>query len=566
MNIIEIVLFVTAVVGVIGFGIYQGRKATDDSAGMASGYFLAGRHLTWYLVGFSLIAANISTEQFVGMSGQAAGSLGMAIASYEWMAAVTLVAVAFIFLPKFLKTGIYTVPEFLEYRFDPVSRVVMAIATLAILLGGPIASVIYAGALVISEYYPSVPILGNLVACCWLIGLLSAAYVFVGGLKACAWTDLIWGASLIVGGAIVAYLAFDALGMADPASLVKTATLKDVTVDELASAGSWERFQLLNAGTAEEGGKLHMVRPLSDTDIPWSALIVGLWIPNFFYWGFNQYIIQRALGARTLAEGQQGIIFASSLKLIIPFVIVIPGIVAFNLYYEQMALEGGGYAYDTAFPTLLRNLVKPFPWISWFVLAALFGAIVSSLASMLNSASTVATMDLWRKISPNASDENLIRTGRILVIAFVIIATLIAPHLGQFNAIFKYIQEIQGFISPGIIAIFAFGMLVPKAPRFLGWSALLLNAVLYGALKFFLADMIAGAGFWYAHEIAFLDRMAICLFVVCAYCGIMTLLKPLPSPVVLPVNEDMDMTSSPKVKMLGYGVVAATVVLYIIFW
>ena len=217
MNTIEIVLFLTAVVGVIGFGIYQGRQALDDSAGKVSGYFLAGRHLTWYLVGFSLIAANISTEQFVGMSGQAAGSLGMAIASYEWMAAVTLVAVAFVFLPKFLKTGIYTVPEFLEYRFDPVSRVVMAIATLSILLGGPIASVIYAGALVISEYYLSVPILGNLVACCWLIGLLSAAYVFLGGLKACAWTDLIWGASLIVGGAIVAYLAFDALGMADPA-------------------------------------------------------------------------------------------------------------------------------------------------------------------------------------------------------------------------------------------------------------------------------------------------------------------------------------------------------------
>ena len=566
MNIIEIVLFVTAVVGVIGFGIYQGRQASDDKIGKASGYFLAGRHLTWYLVGFSLIAANISTEQFVGMSGQAAGSLGMAIASYEWMAAVTLVAVAFIFLPKFLKTGIYTIPEFLEYRFDPISRVVMAIVTLAILLGGPIASVIYAGALVISEYYQSIPVLGNLVACCWLIGMLSAAYVFVGGLKACAWTDLIWGASLIVGGAIVAYLAFDALGMADPVSLLKTATLKDVTVDELADAGSWERFQLLNAGAAAQGGKLHMIRPLSDNDIPWSALLVGLWIPNFFYWGFNQYIIQRALGSRTLAEGQQGIIFASFLKLIIPFVIVIPGILAFNLYYDQMALPGGGYAYDTAFPTLLRNLVKPFPWVSWFVLAALFGAIVSSLASMLNSASTVATMDLWRKISPNASDDNLIRTGRIFVIVFVIIATLIAPHLGQFNAIFKYIQEIQGFISPGIIAIFAFGMLVPKAPRFLGWSALFLNAVLYGALKFFLADMIASAGLWYADEIAFLDRMAICLFVVCVYCGIMTLLKPLPASVVLPVNEDMDMTSSPKVKILGYGVIIATVVLYIIFW
>ena len=435
MNTIEILLFVIAVVGVIGFGVYQGRNATDDSAGAASGYFLAGRHLSWYLVGFSLIAANISTEQFVGMSGKAADWLGMAIASYEWMAAVTLVVVAFVFLPKFLKTGIYTIPEFLEYRYDAFSRTVMAIATLLILVGVPTASVIYAGALVISGYYPDVPLLGSLIGCCWLIAILAAGYVFIGGLKACAWTDLIWGASLIVGGAIVAYLAFDALGTADPATLVKTATLKEVTTEELASAGSWERFQLLNAGSAEEGGKLHMVRPLSDPEIPWSALILGLWLPNFFYWGFNQYIMQRALGSKSLAEGQKGIVFAAFLKLLIPFVIVIPGILAFNLYYEQLALANGGYNYDAAFPTLLRNLIKPYPWISWFVLAAMFGAIVSSLASMLNSASTIATMDIFRKIFPKVEDAKLPLVGRGFVVLFVIIAAFIAPHLSKMGAI-----------------------------------------------------------------------------------------------------------------------------------
>ncbi len=568
MNTLEILLFVLAVAGVISFGIWQGRSAVTDTRGAASGYFLAGRHLSWYLVGFSLIAANISTEQFVGMSGQAANWLGMAIASYEWFAAVTLIFVAFVFLPKFLKTGIYTVPEFLEYRFDPFSRLVMAGATLLILVGVPTAAVIYSGAKVISGYYPDVPILGNLTAACWLIAILAAGYVFVGGLKACAWTDLIWGASLIIGGAIVAWLAFDALAAADAGQLAKTATLKGVDVNALREAGAWERFTLLNAGSAEEGGKLHMVRPLSDSDIPWSALIVGLWIPNFFYWGFNQYIVQRTLGSKSLAEGQKGIIFAAFLKLLIPFIVVIPGILAFNLYYEQMALANGGYDYDAAFPTLLRNLIKPYPWISWFVLAAIFGAIVSSLASMLNSASTIATMDLVRKLLPSTPEEKLPTWGRIFVVIFVVIAAVIAPSLGsdKFGGIFKFIQEFQGFISPGIIAIFIFGLLVPRAPRFLGWSGILLNVFLYGLFKWWLGPVIADAGLWFSDEISFLDRMAICCVLVCLYCTVMTILKPLSKPVELPVNEDMDMTPSPVVKMIGYAVIALTVLLYIVFW
>ncbi len=567
MNTVEILLFIFAVTGVISFGIWQGRSATTDRSGAASGYFLAGRHLSWYLVGFSLIAANISTEQFVGMSGKAADWLGMAIASYEWFAAITLVFVAFVFLPKFLRTGIYTVPEFLEYRFDPFSRFVMAFATLLILVGVPTASVIFSGAKVISGYYPDVFILGNLTAACWLIAILAAGYVFVGGLKACAWTDLIWGASLIVGGGIVAYLAMSALASADATSLVKTASLKEVDVSQLKDAGAWERFTLLNGGSAAEGGKLHMVRPLSDAEIPWSALIIGLWIPNFFYWGFNQYIVQRTLGSKSLAEGQKGIIFAAFLKLLIPFIVVIPGILAFNLYYEQLALANGSYDYDAAFPTLLRNLIKPYPWISWFVLAAIFGAIVSSLASMLNSASTIATMDIVRKIAPHTQEEKLPWYGRGFVVVFVAIAAFIAPSLGNpgFGGIFTFIQEFQGFISPGVIAIFIFGLLVPKAPRFLGWSGIVLNAVLYGAIKWWLGDVIVNAGLWFSDEISFLDRMAICCFLVCVYCLVMTLLKPLPEPIELPVNEEMDMTPSPGVKMFGYGVIGLTILLYIIF-
>jgi SSS family solute:Na+ symporter len=192
MNIVlELSLFSIAVIGVIAFGIWKARDEISAEDAGASGYFLAGRGLTWWLVGFSLIAANISTEQFVGMSGSAANWLGMAVASYEWMAAVTLVLVAFFFLPRFLRTGIYTIPEFLEYRFGLSARIVMALLTIFVLVVIPTASVIFSGAKFISGYYAGTPILGDLVAGCWLIGILSAAYVFAGGLKACAWTDLI---------------------------------------------------------------------------------------------------------------------------------------------------------------------------------------------------------------------------------------------------------------------------------------------------------------------------------------------------------------------------------------
>ena len=356
MGTLDIVLFLVAVVGVIAFGIRQGNKETagETQSGGAAGYFLAGRGLTWWLVGFSLIAANISTEQFVGMSGQAADWLGMAIASYEWMAAVTLVVTAFVFLPKLLRCGIYTIPEFLEYRYGVFSRSVMAVSTLIILVGVPTASVIYSGAKVVSVFFHDISVagldLGSITVGCWIIGGSAAIYVFVGGLKACAWTDLIWGAALIVGGGVVMWLAFGAMKDADPNELILTkVNNSSATVEDIRNAGAYERFVLLNdgkdheavavAGENLEGGKLHMKRPITDPAIPWTALMLGLWIPNFFYWGLNQYIVQRTLGSKSLAEGQKGIIFAAALKLVIPFIVVIPGILCFNLYRVDLAGE-----------------------------------------------------------------------------------------------------------------------------------------------------------------------------------------------------------------------------------
>lgn len=657
MNSIEIILFVVAVVGVIALGIWKSRDEVTSETG-ASDYFLAGRGLTWWLVGFSLIAANISTEQFVGMSGSSANWLGMAIASYEWIAAVTLVFVAFWFLPRFLKAGLYTIPEFLEYRFNGVARLAMAIPAIVTLVFVATSSVIYSGAKFISEYYNDVPVLNSLTAMCWLIAGFSALYVFVGGLKACAWTDLIWGAALILGGVVVLWFAMAELAERPASELILTKVVNSgATVEDLEKAGAWERLALLNDGKNGEaavsnganlsGGKMHMVRPKEDSDIPWTALLIGLWIPNLFYWGLNQYIVQRTLGSKSLAEGQKGIVFAAFLKLIIPFVVVIPGILAFNLFSNDLhdgALKGNralvakhgdsvlyqvdadyvklypaeaakvleanlkiiggsaslpagatpeltakvindlagsgaqkdkalvpvgtlkGYDYDSAFPVLVRNLIKPYPLISWFVLAALCGAVISSLASMLNSASTIATMDLYSKFTGVTDSAKLVSLGRVFVVIFVILAALVAPSLSNFSSIFSYIQEFQGFISPGILAVFIFGFFSPRTPRWFGVVGIVTNIIAYAAFKWLIGPWLVTNGWWYAGEIAFLDRMAICFFIVIIMGILITMFKPMAKPVELPVNEQIELTTSFGAKVGGGIVVVLTIALYAVFW
>ncbi len=579
MNVLEVALFVIAVVGVIALGIWKSRDEDLGGEKGASDYFLAGRGLTWWLVGFSLIAANISTEQFVGMSGASANWLGMAIASYEWIAAITLVVVAFWFLPRFLKAGLYTIPEFLEYRYNAVARFFMAVPMVVTLVFVATSSVIFSGAKFVSEYYNTVPVLNSLTAMCFLIAGFAAVYVFIGGLKACAWTDLVWGGSLIVGGAIVMTMAFNTLAdkPADELILTKVAN-SEATVQQIEEAGAWERFMLLNDGADGEavarngpngsGGKVHMVRPLEDSDIPWTALLIGLWIPNFYYWGLNQFIVQRTLGSKSLAEGQRGIVFAAFLKLLIPFLVVIPGILAYNLFSQDLFnATTGEYDYDRAFPVLVRNLIKPFPLISWFVLAALCGAVISSLASMLNSASTLATMDLYAKITHEKNPVKLVKVGRTFVVIFVILAALVSTKLDNFGSIFKYIQEFQGFISPGILGIFLFGFFSPKTPRYFGALGIILSIVLYGLLMLVIGPFMVSNGLWYSDvEMAFLDRMAITLISIIVIGLIITVVDPLKKPVIMPVTDEIELKSSTSAKYIGLGVVALTIVLYAVFF
>ncbi len=499
---------------VIGVSMYKSRKEETSED-----FFLASRGLLWPFIGLSLIAANISTEHFVGMAGQGAGIAGLAIASYEWIAAITLVFVAIFFLPRFLRSGIFTIPEYLEYRYNPTARAIMAFYTMVIYIGVTIAAVIYSGGLTLQTIFGDLDNPRHLLYGVLVIGGIAGLYTIWGGLKAVAWADLFQGSALIIGGAITMILGFKAIGV--------------------------RSFFEHNAD------KLHMILPRDHSVLPWTALVVGLWIPNFYYWGLNQYICQRTLAAKTLKQGQLGVIFAAALKLIIPFIIIFPGIMSLQLFGDKMTGESGT---DAAYPLLIRHLVGP--GARAFIFAAISGAVISSLASMLNSASTIFTMDLVKRhLRKQASDRSLIWTGRIATGVFVVIGMLIAPMLGdpRFMGIFTYIQEFQGYISPGILGVFVFGMLFKKAPPVTGVTGLILSVPVYGFLH------------WQFSEIAFLNRMAITFVVILVVMALITCIKPLAEPKVMPVREEFDMRPAPSVVWLGAIVIAVTIGLYIIF-
>ena len=610
MGFLDIAVFLAFIASVIGVGLWKSKSAHSEE-GSAADYFLAGRGLTWWLIGISLIAANISAEQFVGMSGQAASYLGIAIASYEWMAAVTLVFVAFAFLPYFLKTGIYTIPGFLEHRYNKNARSIMALFMMVILVGVSLCGVIYAGALPMRDLLAHAGVHVSLVACCWTMGVLAAGYVAAGGLKACAWADLIQGTALIAGGILITFFAFQALGVADITTLTRGAgaiTAADAAAPVLtADMGAFQRFFALNAD------KLHMFLPKTDTIIPWTALCLGLWIPNLYYWGLNQYITQRTLGSASLAAGQKGIVFAAALKLIIPFIIVFPGIIAFNLFNKDMAdtaamdyviaREAGvsknlgftvlapseawqlkhaekmplveaynaeisakataqqkapeiAYKSDTALGLLIAKLCMDKKGLFGFIIAALLGAIVSSLAAVLNAASTIFSIDIYHAyINKKASQKQLVGVGRISVGVFVVVGCVVAPLLDdpKFGGIFTYIQEFQGYVSPGVLAVFLFGLLNRTAAGVTGVVGLLLNPVLYFLFK------------QYMPQLDFLNRMAACMVIVLAVMTVIGFFAKLPQPVQFHANTHLNLESSKGAKWGGVAVVVLTAILYVIF-
>lgn len=433
-------------------GSFAGEKNAED-------YFLAGRTLPWWAVGASLIAANISAEQFIGMSGSGF-AIGLAIASYEWMAAATLIVVGKYFLPVFIEKKLYTIPGFIELRFGENLKSILAVFWIALFVFVNLTTVLYLGAKSIDT------IVGHgdgalLVTSIIALALFSASYSLWGGLSAVAWTDVIQVVLLVVGGLVTTVLS-----------------LRHVTADGGVISGLRhlyavvpEKFSMIvrrGEITYPNGGDAWF-------DLPGIGVLVGgLWVANLYYWGFNQYVIQRTLGAKSLRESQRGIVFAAFLKLVIPVIVVIPGIVAYVLNADASghltaatldpAFVGadGRVINDNAAPWLIHHFVPS--GMKGLVLAALAAAIVSSLASMLNSTATIFTMDIYRVyLDRAASQKKLVRVGRIAALLALVIAIVLAPRIANLGQAFQFIQEYTGVISPGILAVFLMGLFCARA-------------------------------------------------------------------------------------------------------
>lgn len=508
LNWTDIAVFVSFYGVVVGFSFYKSRcKRTSED------YFLAGRSLTWPLIGISIVAANISTEQMVGMAGQGAGDVGLAVSWWQLTGSIGIVVIAFTLLPKFLRAGIYTMPEFLEYRYNVLARSIMALITVVIYVGVLVTTVLYSGGLTLRTIFGM-----DLRTGTWLIGGIAALYASWGGLKAVAWADLFQGLGLLIGGVITFFLG-------------------------LKACGGWEAFATTNAD------KLHMILPANDPGLPWTGVVSGMGIVILYYCGLNQFIVQRNLAARSLRDGQLGVIFAGALWLLIPFAIVMPGIMARQLYGAEMSSA------DEAYPTLIKKLVPM--GLRGFMFAAIAGAVTSSLASMLNSASTIFTMDIYQRLlAPKTAQGRLVLLGRAMTVLFVLIGCSMAPMLDdpKFGGVFQFIQQYQGYIWPGTVAAFVVAFVSKRAPASAGVTALLTGPFIYGLFQQFTPG------------IHFLIQVAITFVIVCVIMAAIRLAAPLSEPWILPQREGMEMRTERSVYIMGALVILAVLVFVVVFW
>ncbi|WP_417886122.1 sodium/sugar symporter [Zunongwangia sp.] len=453
-ELLDIIVFVAYALLIIGVGLWVSRGKGDTS----EDYFLASKSLPWWAIGASLIAANISAEQYIGMSGSGF-ALGIAIASYEWMAALTLIIVGKFFLPVFIEKKLYTIPEFIEVRYGKNLKTILAVFWIALFVFVNLTSVLYLGATALDT------IIGTGDGSIFMesiigLALFAAAYSLYGGLSAVAWTDVVQVVLLVIGGLITTYIA-----------------LEHVASDGNIFHGMVEIYEQVPEKFSMILDKGEIITPNGKDawwDLPGIAVLVGgLWVANLYYWGFNQYIIQRTLAAKSLKESQKGIVMAGFLKLLIPLITVVPGIIAFvmNADVSGEIVQGvadasffrgdGTIINDNAAPWLIKEFVPA--GLKGLVLAALAAAIVSSLASMLNSTATIFTMDIYKPyIQKGNSEKGLVNVGRITASIALVIAIILAPQLKSLGQVFQYIQEYTGVVSPGILAVFMLGLFWKK--------------------------------------------------------------------------------------------------------
>ena len=495
----DYIVFLCYFIIISGYGlwIYYRKKSKELNT---KDYFLAEGSLTWWAIGASLIASNISAEQFIGMSGDGF-KLGLAIAAYEWLAAATLIIVAVFFIPVYLKNKIYTMPQFLNQRYNGTVSTIMAVFWLLLYVVVNLTSILFLGALAVSAISSI-----NFTVCMYGIAIF-AIFIALGGMKVIGYTDVIQVLVLILGGLATTYLALN------------------MVADHYGSSGVLNGLGLLHE---KAPGHFDMIFDKTQEhyiSLPGlSILIGGMWIVNLNYWGCNQYITQRALGA-DLKTARNGILFASFLKMMMPVIVVLPGIAAYVLYQEGFfhteMLEGDVVRPDKAYPVLLNLLPVGLKGLAF---AALTAAVVASLAGKSNSIATIFTLDIYKKIfNKEASERQLVNIGKITIVVTMILAVIIAPHLGIEKGGFQYIQEYTGFVSPGIFAMFILGFFWKKSTSNAALFATVGGFALSVILKFlpewtdlsglysigFAVPNAAGV-----YEIPFIDRMGI-VFLFC---------------------------------------------------
>jgi SSS family solute:Na+ symporter len=560
---LDYIIFIAYGIVILSIGLYVSRTKKGHQRN-AEDYFLAGKSLPWWTIGASLIAANISAEQFIGMSGSGF-AIGLAIASYEWMSAATLIIVGKFFLPVFIEKKLYTIPEFLEKRYSTNLKSILAVFWIALFIFVNLTSVLYLGAKAMDT------ILGNadgslLIYAIIGLAFFAAAYSLWGGLSAVAWTDVVQVALLVIGGVITTVIALDHL--APEGGVIAGFKYLYATVPE--------KFSLI----LKRG---EIITPNGDDafqDLPGLAVLVGgLWVANLYYWGFNQYIIQRTLAAKSLRESQKGIAFAAFIKLVIPFIVVIPGLVAFvmnagpdgsitaNSVDPAFLTESGSIDNDRAFPWLISMFIPA--GLKGLVLAALAAAIVSSLASMLNSTATIFTMDLYKPyFNKEATDRQTVAAGRITAASALLIAIFIAPLLGSIPQAFQFIQEYTGIVSPGILAIFILGLF---------WKKTTNNAAIWGAVLSIPVAMYFKAGNkgWFDGtaftglfpKLPWMDQMSLSFLLVVAIIAVISLLerKGLDDEKSIPLKKSMFATSA-RFNVSAFVICLVLAALYAIFW
>lgn len=519
LSTIDLVIFAAWILFMVAQGIWLSFKKQETTRD----YFLASSALPWWAVGGSLIASNISAEQFIAMSGSGY-VVGMAIASYELMAAVTLLIVGKYFLPIFLKKGIYTMPQFLEQRFDHRVRTGMAVFWVLLFVFVNITSVLYLGGLALKTIM-GIPLIWGVIG----LALFAATFSIGGGLKAVVWTEVVQVVILVLGGLLTTVLVLNALGGSFLGGL------------KMLLEQAPEKFDMILDKSNPEYINLPGI----------SVLIGGLWIANIYYWGNNQYIIQRALASKSIKEAQAGTAFAAFLKLLIPLIVVIPGIVAFVL---KAPIERP----DEAYPWVLSNYVTVgFKGIAF---AALVAAIGSTLSSVVNSASTIFTLDIYKpffqeKIEDEAVRErHLVRVGKTSAAVAILIGVIMAPMLGNLDQAFQYIQEYTGFISPGVVAVFLLGLFWKRTSTNAALTAVILAIPLSTAFKFL------------APALPFMDRMGICFLIIAAIMVAISLWENKQADKRAIVFEKGLFKTSPIFNVAAIVIMGLLAVFYAIFW